>query len=233
MRILFLLAIILTFYVATTEISSAQVPVIDLWGDINTTYINNTTKSILGTDKQISKNTNDILDTDKKILDTVKKTLDAITGDRKQDTKTQTAAAPSGNEDFANIDKALDALKDASDGIKVQYEKRVTTDNKANKDPLIEKVSRTTTDMSSFIKATLDALKIRKTNYYAVSQNIGTTQDIKGSIDQNSQIQVQNGLLLNELAGINNNILASNQSDTRNRTANVYGSMNAMSYNDN
>lgn len=233
MEKLYYLAIVFTLYIASTVSSSAQFLVFDPSTEYSTWKTSTTADSILKEDQQISKTTKDILKTDNDILDTVKKTLDAITGDRKQDTKTQTAAAPSGNEDFANIDKALDALKDASDGVKVQYEKRVTTDNKGNKDPLIENVSRTTTDMSSFIKATLDALKIRKTNYYAVSQNIGTTQDIKGSIDQNSQIQVQNGLLLNELAGINNNILASNQSDTRNRTANLYSSMNAMSYNDN
>lgn len=183
--------------------------------------------------KETSENTKNILDTDKKILETVKKTLEAVTGDRKQDSKTQKAASPSASEFFANIDKALDALKDASDGVKVQYEQRSTTDNKTNKDPLIENVSRTSTDMSSFIKATLGALKIRKLNYETVSQSIGATKDVKESIDQNSQIQVQNGLLLNELSGINNNILASQQSDTRNRTANVYNSMSAMSYNDN
>lgn len=213
--------------------SASAFIVFDVITEANTSRILQEDQMISIDTKNISKKSDNISDNTDKILETVKKTLEAITGDRKQDTNTKTAAAPSADEVFANIDRALDALKDASDGIKVQYEQRVTKDNKTNTDPLIENVSRTTTDMSSFIKATLGALKIRRLNYNNISQTIGATKDIKGSIDQNSQIQVQNGLLLNELSGINNNILASQQSDTRNRASNIYNSMNAMSYNDN
>lgn len=200
--------------------------VIDVATETNTGEISTNTKSISGDTSNISTKTN-------KISQDLQKTLEAITGPRTQDTATQTAAAPSQDEYLANIDRALDALKDASDGIKSQYEKRVTKDNKSNKEPLVENVSRTTVDMSFFIKAALDAMKIRKLNYQTVSQKIGQTDDLKGSIDQNSQIQAQNGQLLNELAGINNNILASNQTDIRNRASNSYQSMMAMDYNDN
>lgn len=234
-----LLAIILLAPVVCPQSASAFI-VFDIITESNTTQILQQdqaiaidTKNISAKTNNISKKTDNISEKTDKILETVQQTLKAITGDRKQDTKTKKAASPSADEVFANIDRALDALKDASDGVKVQYEQRSTKDNKTNTDPLIESVSRTSTDMSSFIKATLGALKIRRLNYETVSQGIGTTKDIKESIDQNSQIQVQNGLLLNELSGINNNILASQQSDSRNRTANIYNSMSAMSYNDN
>ncbi len=195
--------------------------------------IDTTSKSILTKNTEIRTDTENILKKATKISEDLAKTLEAITKPRTPDTTTQTAAQTTGDDDFTRMEKTIDALILYSDGIKQQYETRITKDNKSNKDPLVENVSRTTTDISSFVKGTLALLKIRKKNYIAMAQNIGQTKDIKDSIDQNSEIQAQNGLLLNELAGISNNMLASNQTDTRNRTTNLYRNMMTMGYNDN
>jgi hypothetical protein len=86
--------------------------------------------------------------------------------------------------------------------------------------------------MNALIKGIKKAIETRKKSYEKLANNIGNTKDIKGSIDQNSQIQAQNGLVLNELIGVNNSILSSNQADSRRQVSDTFNSMKSMSYND-
>lgn len=48
----------------------------------------------------------------------------------------------------------------------------------------------------------------RSNTFTQMGGQIGTTQDVKGSIDQNSQVQVQTGLTVNELIGVTNGAVA-------------------------
>lgn len=211
---------------------------------LNTTSISETSKSILEKDtetstntKETSTNTKNILDTNKQILETVKKTLEAVTGDRKSDAQTASkaavgdgfsaSAAPSSAETATS-----DALDIILDGIKTEFSGSGKSDNKDNKNPSFEAAAQTTIDMNALIKGIKKSLETRKKAYEQVSNNIGNTKDIKGSIDQNSQIQAQNGLVLNELIGVNNSILSSNQADSRRQVTDTFNSMKSMSYND-
>ncbi|TIX02922.1 MAG: conjugal transfer protein, partial [Mesorhizobium sp.] len=64
-------------------------------------------------------------------------------------------------------------------------------------------------------------------------QNIGQAQDIKGSIDQNTQLQVQAGLTINELVGVMNGAVSSLQADNQRRLTDISNSKKALSYSGN
>jgi hypothetical protein len=205
--------------------------------ELNTKEISITSKSILEKDAETSTNTKNILDTNKKTLETVKKTLESITGDRKSDAQTASKAAT--GESFSasaapsSADEAInDALNIILEGIKTDFAAEGKKDNKDNKDPALEASAKTTLDMNALIKGIKKAIETRKKSYEKLANNIGNTKDIKGSIDQNSQIQAQNGLVLNELIGVNNSILSSNQADSRRQVSDTFNSMKSMSYND-
>ncbi|TIR62726.1 MAG: conjugal transfer protein, partial [Mesorhizobium sp.] len=64
-------------------------------------------------------------------------------------------------------------------------------------------------------------------------QSIGQAQDIKGSIDQNTQLQVQAGLTINELIGVMNGAVSSLQADNQRRLTDISNSKKALSYSGN
>ena len=219
--------------------SASAFIVFDIATEANTGKISETSENILIEEKITSKNTTDILKTDKEILDTVKKTLEAITGDRKKDADSVKNTAV-GKEFSASDAKttAETATKGAidilADSIKVEFETAYpdSSHHRKNEHAALEAQAKTTFDMSALIKGINEALKARKAAYEKTANTIGNTHDIKGSIDQNSQIQVQNGLVLNELIGVNNSILSANQADNQRRVTDVFNSIKSMSYND-
>jgi len=62
--------------------------------------------------------------------------------------------------------------------------------------------------------------------------NIGQAKDIKGSIDQNTQLQVQAGLTINELIGVMNGAVSSLQADNQRRLTDISNSKKALTYSD-
>jgi hypothetical protein len=65
--------------------------------------------------------------------------------------------------------------------------------------------------VTGLIAATQGATQSRVGQYQQAGGQIGQAKDIKGAIDQNTQVQLQNGLLLNEVIGQQNGILATLQ----------------------
>ncbi|RVO97608.1 conjugal transfer protein, partial [Sinorhizobium meliloti] len=62
--------------------------------------------------------------------------------------------------------------------------------------------------------------------------NIGQAKDIKGSIDQNTQLQVQAGLTINELIGVMNGAVSSLQADNQRLLTDISNSKKALTYSD-
>jgi hypothetical protein len=62
----------------------------------------------------------------------------------------------------------------------------------------------TATALQGTVAGTQSAASSRTSAFQAAGGQIGTAQDIKGSVDQNSQLQVQTGLTVNELIGVMN-----------------------------
>jgi hypothetical protein len=216
--------------------------VFDIPTELNTMSISTTTKSILEKDTEISTTTksildtdNKILDTDKQILDTVKKTLEAVTGDRTKDSSTaNTAAGQSFTSASSTPSLASQAAKDAIDNITKMVNTKFditgkSGDGKTN-NPSLQASATTTVDLGAIIAGVLKASIDRDVSLQQASQQIGTTQDLKGSLDQNSQLQVQNGKILNEIVGVLNGNLASSESRNQKDVTNTFGSMDAMSY---
>ncbi len=151
--------VLLTSFIAAPFLYSQNASaffVFDLPTEANTLSIDNTTKSILGTDKEISKNTSDILDTDKKILDTVEKTLKAITGDRTKDSQTASAAAgqtsTSANSTPSLASQAATAAIDnISKMATVTFGTTATPGDGKTKNPSLQASATTTVDLGAII----------------------------------------------------------------------------------
>jgi len=235
MRKLFLITILALFGHSST--ASAFV-VMDIMTEANTTQILATTKSILEKDTEISTNTKDILDTDKQILDTDKKTLQAVTGDRTKDSQTTSNTAGQGFTSASSTPSlASPAATAAIDNIKNMVNTKLDItgkpgDGKTN-NPSLQASATTTVDLGAIIAGILKASIARDASLQQASNTIGQTQDLKGSIDQNNQLQVQNGKILNEIVGALNGNLASSESRNRTDVTNTFNSMDAMSYNAN
>ena len=225
-----------------SPIAFAQFLVFDPLTEAYTLDIMNTSKSILTTDNKILSDTTnilntdkDILNTDKQILDTVKKTLEAVTGDRTKDSSTANNAA---GQSFTSANSAPSLASQSAtaaiDSIKNMIDTKFditgkSGDGKTN-NPSLQASATTTVDLGAIIAGILKASIARDASLQQASQQIGTTQDLKGSVDQNSQLQVQNGKILNEIVGALNGNLASSESRNRKDITNTFGSMDSMTY---
>jgi hypothetical protein len=228
---------ILAFCVANLFLvrgANAQVPVIDA--------------ANLSQSQQTATNTKQILSTDQDILSNVQKTLQAVTGDRSslaQGPLAQMALgggfsmgnAPSlgsvisgGPLSFAglggnsqqiisslinglNLVKTLSGLQGALPSDKAYL-------NSSNTAQLI----------LGLINSTQGTVKSASTAYTTGGQQIGNSSDVKGSIDQNSQIQAQNGQSIVQLNGAVNTAAAAANQANLDRIAALSAASRAMQF---
>jgi hypothetical protein len=212
----------------------AQVPVIDA--------------ANLSQSQQTATNTKQILSTDQDILSNVQKTLQAVTGDRSslaQGPLAQMAlgggfsmgSAPSlgsvisgGPLSFAglggdsqqlitslinglNLVKTLSGLQGALPSDKAYL-------NSSNTAQLI----------LGLINSTQGTVKSASNAYTSGGQQIGNSPDVKGSIDQNSQIQAQNGQSIVQLNGAVNTAAAAANQANLDRIAGLSAAARAMQF---
>ncbi|RWD39658.1 MAG: conjugal transfer protein, partial [Mesorhizobium sp.] len=85
----------------------------------------------------------------------------------------------------------------------------------------------------ALVNGSQKAVTTRRSAFEQAGQNIGQAQDIKGSIDQNTQLQVQAGLTINELVGVMNGAVSSLQADNQRRLTDISNSKKALSYSGN
>lgn len=200
--------------------------------------------------KETAKTTTKILDTNANILKTVEDTLKAVTGDRGATSQPlqnlaigqgfSIASMPSldrlikgGVPNFGTV--SGDVSKVATTFINgLQLVKSLSgKENSAfSGDKSYEQLVNTVLGVSALITGSQKAAQTRRRAFEAAGQKIGTAQDIKGSIDQNTQLQVQSGLTLNEMIGVMNGAVSSLQADNQRRLTDISNSKKALAYGD-
>ncbi|MDX0190441.1 conjugal transfer protein [Sinorhizobium meliloti] len=222
--------------VALASAASAQVPVIDA--------------ANLETAQRTSKTTDDILGTNKEVLKTVQDTLEAVTGDRGSDAnQMQNLAVGNGFSvsQMPSFDSLMsggvpnfggmggDVAKVATNFINgLQLVKNLSgqAGSSFSGDKSYEEMVNTVLGVAALVTGSQQAVQTRRTSFEQAGANIGQAKDIKGSIDQNTQLQVQAGLTINELIGVMNGAVSSLQADNQRRLTDISNSKKALTYSD-
>ncbi|TIS34120.1 type IV secretion system protein [Mesorhizobium sp.] len=217
--------------------ASAQVPVID-----------NANFKIA---KETSVTTDKILNTNKDILTTVTDTLKAVTGDRGSESGQMqnlavgngfsVASMPSfdslmsgGVPNFGGIGGDISQVASAFiNGLQLVKSLSGKANSGFSSDKSYEELVSTVLGVAALVNGSQKAVTTRRTAFEQAGQNIGQAQDIKGSIDQNTQLQVQAGLTINELVGVMNGAVSSLQADNQRRLTDISNSKKALSYSGN
>ncbi len=226
------------FLVATTAISTtaarADIPVID--------------KTNYAVAKDTAEKTARILDTNKDILTTVEKTLQAVTGDRGSDAGSlkdiaigngfSVTSVPSfdsllqsGMPNFGSMGPEI--AKAATlfvNGLQLVKSLSGKDDGSLASDKSYEELVKTVLGVSALITGSQQAVESRRSALESAGQRIGTSKDIKGSIDQNTQLQVQTGLTLNEMIGTMNGAVQSLQADNQRKLTDISNTKKALTY---
>ncbi len=222
--------------VAIASGAFAQVPVID---NANLEIANRTSQT---TDK--------ILGTNKEVLNTVQETLKAVTGDRGGDANQMQNLAV-GNGFSVSQMPSFDSLMSGGvpnfGGMGGDVSKVATTfinglqlvkslsgkeGSTFSGDKSYEEMVNTVLGVAALVTGSQQAVQTRRTSFEQAGQSIGQAKDIKGSIDQNTQLQVQSGLTVNELIGVMNGAVSSLQADNQRRLTDISNTKKALSYSD-
>jgi Type IV secretion system proteins len=191
---------------AATAPAVAQVPVID--------------SATLSQATQTASNTASIMQTNQQIMQTVQETLKAVTGNRQTGSIASAAlgsgfnmsGAPSlssilggGQMAWGNLGEFGQVAAGIINGLKlVNTLTGLSGSSSTGTDKAYQGAVNTATALQGMVAGTQSAASSRTNAFQAAGGMIGTAQDIKGSIDQNSQLQVQTGLTVNELIGVMN-----------------------------
>jgi hypothetical protein len=99
-------------------------------------------------------------------------------------------------------------------------------------DKSYEEVMNTVLGVAALVTGSNQAVQQRTQSFQQAGQQIGKAEDIKGSIDQNTQLQVQSGLVLNEMIGVMNGTVQSLNAQNQQRLVDMSNSKKAMTYGD-
>ena len=198
--------------------------------------------------KKTSETTDQILDTNKEVLKTVQDSLSALTGDRSGVTNPMQSLGVGSGFSVSTM-PSLDTL--ISDGVPnfgnlsgsiantaskfinaLQLVKSISgqADSKFSGDQSYQQLMSTVLGISALITGAEQAVNARTSALQTASKQIGTANDIKGSIDQNSQLQVQTGLTINELIGVMNGAVQSLQAENQRKLVDISNTRKALTY---
>ncbi|KQY18552.1 type IV secretion system protein [Rhizobium sp. Root482] len=200
--------------------------------------------------KETADTTDRILETNNNILTTVEDTLKAVTGDRSSNAQPlknlaigqgfSVSSLPSldgmlknGVPNFGNLNG--DVSKLATTFINsLQLVKSLSgeANSSFSGDKSYQQLVKTVLGVSALIGGARQATVTRRSAFEAAGQQIGKAGDIKGSIDQNTQLQVQSGLTLNELIGVMNGAVSSLQAENQRRLTDISNSKKLLTYED-
>ena len=212
MRTLFATAVLFTALGLTPGM--AQVPVID--------------NANLAKAQQIATDTKSILTADQQIMQFTQKTLQAVTGDRTSQAQGSLAQmalgsgfsmaqAPSlgsvisgGALSFAGMGAgSQNIVSTLINGLQlVQTITGLANGQTHAVDTAYKNSVNVAATLSGLINSTQSAVQTRSQAFTQGGQQIGSAQDLKGSVDQNTQVQIQTGQTVNELNGVVNNAAA-------------------------
>ncbi|MER8873193.1 type IV secretion system protein [Mesorhizobium sp. M0814] len=198
--------------------------------------------------KETAMTTDKILNTNKDILSTVEDTLKAVTGDRGGDAnQMQNLAVGNGFSvsSMPSFDSIMsggvpnfgamggDISKIATtfiNGLQLVKSLSGKSNSGFSSDKSYEELMNTVLGVSALVTGSQQAVTSRRSALEQAGQSIGQAQDIKGSIDQNTQLQVQAGLTINELIGVMNGAVGSLQADNQRRLTDISNSKKALTY---
>lgn len=184
--------------------------------------------------EQIATGTQQILNADRQIMTFTQKTLAAVTGDRSSQAQGSLAQmalgsgfamaqAPSlgsvisgGALSFAGMGAASqNIVSTLINGLQlVKSITGLTTGPKHPVDTAYRNAVNVAATLSGLIASTQGAIQQRSSAFARGGQQIGRAPDLKGSVDQNTQVQIQTGQTINELNGVvNNAATAANQAN--------------------
>ncbi|USJ28623.1 type IV secretion system protein [Ensifer adhaerens] len=229
--------LILTAYsLAFASTALAQVPVID--------------GANLKIAQQTSATTDKILGTNKEVLKTVQETLQAVTGERGSDANQMQNLAV-GNGFSVSQMPSFDSLMSGGvpnfgsmggdigkvattfiNGLQLVKNLSGQAGSSFSGDKSYEEMVNTVLGVAALVSGSQKAVQTRRTSFEQAGANIGQAKDIKGSIDQNTQLQVQAGLTVNELIGVMNGAVSSLQADNQRRLTDISNSKKALTYSD-
>lgn len=222
-------------FLSITSPLCAQVPVID--------------KANLQVAKETAETTDKILQTNNEVLKTVEETRKAVTGDRATvASELQKLAVGSGFSvsqlpgfdkilsggiaNFGNVSGDIGTSATTFlNGLKLLENLSGQKESSFSSDKSYEELVRTVLGIKALLDGTQQATQSRRTAFEAAGSKIGEASDIKGSLDQNTQLQVQSGLTINELIGVMNGAVASLQADNQRRLTDMSNSKKALTFN--
>lgn len=198
--------------------------------------------------KKTAETTDQILDTNKNILTTVEDTLQAVTGDRGSMAGPLKDLAIGNGFSVATIPSFDSILKDGVpnfgsmsgditkaatafvNGLQLVKSLSGKENSSFSGDKSYEQLVNTLLGVSALINGSQQAIESRRSAFEQAGAQIGTAQDIKGSIDQNTQLQVQSGLTLNELIGVMNGAVTSLQAENQRRLTDISNTKKTLTY---
>lgn len=184
--------------------------------------------------QEIASTTRQILTADQQIMQFTQKTLAAVTGDRSSQAQGSLAqmalgggfsmgSAPSlgsvisgGTLSFAGMGSgSQNIVSSLINGLQlVQTITGMVSGKSHPVDTAYKNSVNVAATLSGLIDSTQGAVKQRSQAFTQGGQQIGQAQDLKGSVDQNTQIQIQTGQTINELTGtVNTAAAAANQAN--------------------
>ncbi|TAN02130.1 MAG: conjugal transfer protein [Rhizobiaceae bacterium] len=235
MRTFLAVAALATLAVSAMQ-ARAQIPVID--------------GANLQKAEEIATSTQKILNADQQIMQYTQRTLQAVTGDRSTDAQGalarmalgsgfSMAQAPSlasvisgGTLSFAGMDpNAQKFVSSLINGLQLVQTITGLADGQTRPvDTAYKNSVNVAATLSGLISSTQAAVQQRASALKQGGQQIGQAQDLKGSVDQNTQVQVQTGLTVNELNGVVNNAAAAANQANLDRLAAESAAARAMKF---
>ena len=200
--------------------------------------------------RETADKTDKILDTNKEILTTVEETLKAVTGDRGSTSqpcrispsatvsasprcRPSTACCKGGVADFGSMSGDISKVATIFiNGLQLVKSLSGKENSDFSGDKSYEQLVNTVLGVSALINGSQKAVETRRSAFEAAGQKIGKAEDIKGSIDQNTQLQVQTGLTLNEMIGVMNGAVSSLQAENQRRLTDMSNTKKALAYGD-
>lgn len=198
--------------------------------------------------RETADTTSKILDTNKDILTTVEETLSAVTGERGGEAGSlkdlaigngfSVSSVPSfdsllqdGIADFGSMNgEVAQAATLFINGLQLVKSLSGKENSSLPSDRSYEELLRTVLGVSALITGSRQAVQARRGALESAGQDIGQARDIKGSIDQNTQLQVQTGLTINELIGVLNGGVQSLQAENQRRLTDISNTRKALRY---
>lgn len=175
--------------------------------------------------QEIATNTQQILEADRQIMQFTQRTLQAVTGDRTSQAQGQLSqialgggfsmgSAPSLESVISSGTMSFTGMGTGSQGLVSQLINGLQLVRSISglingQTPSFDKSYQNQVNMAGtiagLINSTQGAVQARSSAFTQGGQSIGQAPDLKGSIDQNSQLQIQTGQTINELTGVVNN----------------------------